>query len=560
MAGSVTTLGLGSGLELQNILDQLKEVDQAAIKSKETKKTKLQDKIDAYNSVNAKLFNIKSNALSLSLESDFIKTSVSVSDEDIASVTANDGIAAESFDLNVTKKARYNSWQTVGVDSGSSPFYPAPKSGIASAEESVTTTGQTYDILYGAAESQQAISVSVDSGQSLTQIAEAINDSENNKDDDGTQLVNASVEKNDDDEYYIRLSAVAGGDSVDEQVSLAGFDYMQADTTFSISRADDEDPMYVSLAPGATYSDTVAAINAGTGNPGVTATLVDTGQGDAPYRLTLTSDDTGEKARITVSENLPITELNGADGDSLNSAFTVNGVEYQRQTNDAITDVVSGVTLNLKKTGETTIGIQKDTEAVKENITALVENFNELLSTIAEESGDTDIDNDNDTGAPLENDYTITGMISTFKNQFTTTINVPSEFTSLMDIGLGLNQDGTFSLDEDKLDQALASNADAVTALFIGNEDSGITGLGDILNDGITDMVSSTGVVTTAIDETEARITRLTEDIETTTEQLDKRYETMTETFIRLDTTIQQLNSQSAYMESMIESFNKTTE
>ena len=558
MAGSITTLGLGSGLELQSILDQLKEVDQAAIQSKETQKTALQDKIDAYNNVNAKLFNLKSNALSLSLESDFLKTSVSVSDEEVLSTTANDGIAAESFDLNVTKKARYNSWQTVGVESGTSPFYLAPQSGIAGAEESVTTTAQTYDILYGAAESQQAISVSVDAGQNLTQIAEAINDSENNKDDDGTQLVKASVEKNDNNEYYIRLSAVAGGDSVDEQVSLAGFDYIKPDTTFSISRADNEDPMYVSLAPGATYSDTVAAINAGTGNPGVTATLVDTGQGDAPYRLTLTSNDTGEKARITVSDNLPMTQVNGADGDSLNSAFTVNGVEYQRQTNDAITDVISGVTLNLKKTGETTIGIQKDTETVKENITALVENFNELLSTIAEESGDTDIENDTD--APLENDYTITGMVSTIKNLFTSSVNLSSEFTSLMDIGLGLNQDGTLSLDEDKLDQTLASNADGVTALFIGKEDSGIKGLGDILNDGITDMVSSTGIVTTGIDEAESKMTRLTEDIETATEQLDKRYETMTESFTRLDTYIQQLNAQSAYMESMIESFNNTTE
>lgn len=560
MTGSITTLGLGSGLDLQDILDQLKDVDKATITAKETKKTELQDKINAYNGVNAKLFTLKSSALSLSLESDFLKTSVSVGDEDVASATANDGIAATSFDLNVTQKARYSSWQTVGVENKTSPFYLAPESGIASAEESVTTTSQTYDILYGAAESQQTISVSVDSGQNLTQIAESINNSENNKDDDGTQLVQASLEKNDDDEYYIRLSAVAGGDSVDEQVSLTGFDYIQADTTFSISRADNEDPMYVSLAPGATYSDVVTAINEGTGNPGVTATLVDTGQEDAPYRLTLTSDDTGEKARITVSENMPMTQVNGADGDSLNSAFTVNGVEYQRQTNDAITDVISGVTLNLKKTGETTVGIQKDTEAVKENITALVENFNELLSTIAEESGDTDIDTENDTGAPLENDYTITGMISTLKNLFTSTVNLPSEFTSLMDIGLEVNQDGTLSLDEDELDQALASNPDAVTALFIGNEDSGITGLGDILNDGITDMVSSTGVVTTGIDEAEVKMTRLTKYIETATEQLDKRYETMTENFTRLDTYIQQLNSQSAYMEAMIESFNKTTE
>ena len=115
--GSITTLGLGSGLELQSILDQLKEVDKTQITRKENTKTSLQKEIDAYNSVNAKLFAMKSDALSLSLESDFLKNTVTVTDEEIASATVNDGISAASFSLEVTQKARYNSWQTVGVES-----------------------------------------------------------------------------------------------------------------------------------------------------------------------------------------------------------------------------------------------------------------------------------------------------------------------------------------------------------------------------------------------------------------------------------------------------------
>ena len=40
-SGSVTSLGLGSGLELQDILDQLREVDKAPIDIKEAKKQSL---------------------------------------------------------------------------------------------------------------------------------------------------------------------------------------------------------------------------------------------------------------------------------------------------------------------------------------------------------------------------------------------------------------------------------------------------------------------------------------------------------------------------------------
>lgn len=555
--GSITTLGLGSGLELQNILDQLKDADRASISNKESQRTSLQTKIDAYNSVNAKLLNIKSDALSLSLESDFLKTSVTTSDEEIATITANDGIAATTFDLELTQKARFNSWQSAGVESASSVIYPAPESGIATPTESVTTASQTYDILYGSAGEQSTISVTVASGQSLEQIAQAINTAESNTDGDGGTLVTATVAAN-NGEYYIRLSATGGGDSVEEQVELSGFDYIKTDTIIGIARADSADAMYVSLSPGTTYSDVVTRINNGTGNPGVTAALIDTGDGSNPYKLTLTSNATGEDHRISI-QNLSLTEVNGAGGDSLNAHFTVNGVSYQRQSNDAIKDVVSGVTINLKKAGQTSVGVQQDSEAVKENVLSLVENFNELITLIQGDAGDEETQEDADDN-PLDGDYTISGLSSRLRNLFTTSVDIATAYKSLGDIGLEVNRDGTLTLNEETLDQALASDYDAVTNLFIGNEDADVTGLGDLLNDAITDMVSATGAVTTEIDEAETRMARLDQDIETATEQLDKRYETLTQSFVRLDSYIRQLNAESAYLSSMIESFNKTNE
>jgi flagellar hook-associated protein 2 len=557
--GSITTLGLGSGLELQNILDQLKDADRASITAKENQKTQLQEKITAYNQVNAKLFNIKSDTLSLSLESDFLKTSAQVSDEEVATASANDGIAAASYDLEVTRKARYNSWQSVGVENRNAVIYTAPETGITNPTESFTTESQTYDILYGAAESQQTISVTVGAGSSLEQIADAVNTSDANQDADGKPLVRASLAEN-NGQYYIRMSAVAGGDSVDEQVSLSGFDYIKTDTTFSVARTDNDDPMYISLAPGATYSQTVDAINSAADNPGVTAAIIDTGTSEDPFRLTLTSNATGENRRIAV-QNLPMTEVNGADGDSLNAAFTVNGVSYQRQSNEAINDVISGVTLNLKKTGESTVAVQKNTDVVKDKILSLVDNFNDLISLVKGEQTDTETtDAEDDTANPLENDYTINSMTSKLQTLFTTATDISSAYKSLADIGLEINRDGTLAMDEDTLDQALASDPDGVFQLFVGDADAGVSGLGNLLNDGITDMISASGVVTTEINEAETRMDRLDKQIETATIQLDKRYETMTASFVRLDSYIQQLNAESEYMQSMIDSFKKTTE
>lgn len=559
--GSITTLGLGSGLDLQNILDKLKAADKVSITKKETQKTDLKKKIDAYNSVNAKLFNLKSDALSLSLESDFLKNKVSVSDEDIASAISDDGIAATTFSLNITQKAQYNSWQTVGVASKSSVIYTEPETGITDADTDVTAQAETMSIMYGSAGDQQTISIDLISGLSLNEIADTINSSENNTNTDGDQLVNASVEEN-DGEYYIRLSAIAGGDAVSEQINLSGFDYVKADTTISIARADNEDPMYLSLAPGTTYTETTALINSAAGNPGVTAAIIDTGATTDPYRLTLTSDDTGEKSRISI-QNLPMTEVNGANGDSLNASFSINGIDYQRQTNVAIDDVISGVTLTLKKTGETTVSIQKNTDTVKDTILSLVKNYNDLFSKIME-SGDESSDSTDTTKTPdvnpLQDEYNAKSIINKLKSLFSTSIDASFQYKNLTDIGLAINRDGTMSFDKTKLDQAIASDPDAIAKLFIGDADNKITGLGDILNNGINDLISSTGIVSTEIDEAETKMSRMEADIKTATEQLNKRYDIMTSSFVRLDTYIRQLNAESTYMQNVIASFNKTSD
>lgn len=558
--GSITTLGLGSGLELQSILDQLKEADKTQITRKENTKISLQKEIDAYNSVNAKLFAMKSDALSLSLKSDFLKNTVTVTDEEIASATVNDGISASSFSLEVTKKARFNSWQTVGVASPDALISTEPETGITSLEDAVTTQAESMEILYGAAGTQQSINISLDSGLSLSDIADAINTSDANENDAGQTLVTASVQKN-GDQYYLRLSAADGGNSADSQIDLTGFDYIKEDSIISISRADDEEPMFLSIPPGTTYEETAELINSATDNPGVKATVVDTGEGTDSYRLTLTSKASGEDHRISI-QNLPMTEVNGADNDSLNAHFTIDGISYQRQTNDAITDVVSGATLNLKKIGESSVSIQKNTDTIKETILSLVSKFNDLVNEI---KGTTTTDETEDTTTeteenPLSESYTAKSMLTKLKTLMSTSMNTSSQYGSLADIGLEINRDGTMAFDEDLLDQTLAANPDAVTTLFIGDTDAGITGMGDIINDGITAMVNSSGIVSTEISEAETRMERLNKDILTATEQLDKRYQTMTNDFVRLDSFVRQINSESSYMQSMIDSFNKTTE
>ncbi len=555
--GSITSLGIGSGLDLQNILDKLRAVDESVINSKRAKKTEFQETINAYNGVNARLFTMKSDALNLSLQSNFIKTASSVTNEDILNATVVNGIEESSYTIDFTQKAQLNSWESASVSSKNDIMFSEPVTGIATSDEIVTTISETMSIYYGETGIEQQIDINLNSGLSLAEIVEQINLSDNNKDSSGTQLVQASLKLSSDEEYYITLSAVSGGTSLDSQVTVdAGFsgNYATPDTLVSITQ--NEISMYFSTAAGSTYQQVADLINDSSVNTGVTAAIIDNGDGTNPYQLTLTADDTGEDARITMT-NLTLTEITGAAAASLDAMLTVNGIVYRRQSNSAINDIITGVTLNLKTVGETTININSEMSSVKKDIVSLVDGFNDLILYIKGSNDDTDNTSNNKGNQYLSNSNDVNRMISQVKSLISTIIDVDSAYASLANLGLEVNKDGTLKLDEVVLNQAITTNPEAVTSLFIGDSDEDVTGLGDLINDSLKNMLSDQGMVATEINTLTIRSVRVDKDIETATEQLDKRYELMAEEFARLDSYIRQLNSESAYMTSMFDSLTK---
>ena len=651
--GSITSLGIGSGLDLQNILEQLKGVDETRITAKKNKKTAIQTQMDAYNKVNAKLFSIKSDALNLSLSSNYLANSVSVTAEDVISATVGDGYERSSNSIEVTQKAQRNSWQSTGVASRTGIMFAAPASGITDSDttaaisqnETLTIDYGTYSgittgnsIAAGATDAsfaingtnigvvnildkdsdhalmtainlktdehgvtatvdadgkltltskdhskidvtmdagttavfgggtmvntgQKQINVSLTSGMTLAQIEEAINNSANNKDADGKKLVTASYKRGNDGNYYIRLAATSGGNTKDSEINVSGFNWVAADTTVAIGQ--DKTTMYLSVPPGTTYEGMTNLINGSKNNPGVTAAMINNGNALNPYQFTLTSNETGEDARISLSNLGNLSEVTGAGGVSLNAEFTVNGISYSRQSNTAIKDVITGVSLDLKKIGESTLNIDVNHDTVKKDILSMVEGFNDVISYLrgtqdTESEDATDDTNDADTDNPFEGSTSANRIINQLKSAFTSILNLNTGYKSLTDLGLTIDRTGTISIDEKALDEAIANNPDALKSLFLGDSEKEVTGLADIINDTLINMVSSTGIAGTEIDQAKTKLTTLDSDIEAETERLDKKYETMAREFARLDTYISQLTSQGNAMKSMIDAFSKT--
>ncbi|MDF7800896.1 flagellar filament capping protein FliD [Pontiellaceae bacterium B1224] len=62
--------------------------------------------------------------------------------------------------------------------------------------------------------------------------------------------------------------------------------------------------------------------------------------------------------------------------------FTVNGISVVRSSNDKLTDVIEGLTLNLKGVGSSTLDIHADRDSVKTAISEFVENYNALATVV----------------------------------------------------------------------------------------------------------------------------------------------------------------------------------
>lgn len=676
--GSITSLGLGSSLDLQTMLDTQREADEAINDLKVTEVEEQTAVEESLNTVLNDLLSMKTSSLSLSLSSNYLYRSVTVSDSDLITATAVDGTDTGSHRVETSRLATASTYVSEGTSSETASVYvPTVQESTAGFADTdiVLADGETLDIEYGPEDDPQTFTITgTTGGMTAAELVSAINSDTGNQDDDGNALVTASTYTDDDGTTSIRIEAASGETGEDNRVSVSGsdssFGFAAPVSELSFTTGDGE--VYTISIPAETTLEGLAErINEDEDNPGVTATVIDTGTGDNPYQLVLTADDSGEDNRITIisePSGLALTETNGsgysmtgdsaisfdtdvtidttnntivfqedtgdgygdtltaeiAAGDydtaeeladavelalenesslngegkdyqveidedtgemtiseagtleglnimwedasstasatlgfsetqeitpassSLNAEITVDGISYQRQENTSLTDVISGVTLSLYSTGVTTVSVSVSTGTVEDAITSLVETYNTLIAEIDEND---DYDEDTETWGTLAQSSTARLLEQALQSLFSTTISTGGSITSLIDLGIEFEDDGTLTLDADTLSEQLLDNFEDVQDLLLGTDTE--TGLADLLNDAIGNYALSDGYISTEIDMIDETISRLEESYEDQLAIIDKKYETMATEYAALDTYLAELESMQSYVETM---------
>lgn len=227
----------------------------------------------------------------------------------------------------------------------------------------------------------------------------------------------------------------------------------------------------------------------------------------------------------------------------------LDGVTLTRSTN-SISDAIDGVTMNLLKASPgttTTLSVSNDRSAVKTSIEALVKAYNDFNTGIR---GLTAVDTEAKSVGVLTGDATARSIQSQMRNAFGTLISSFGGVSSLSEIGITFNRDGSLSLNSVKLEGALNDPDKKVAEFFAGTD--GAKGFATLLNERIGDYLKAGGVLdsrTEGINDSIKSLDRQRETLARRLETIEKRYRAQ---FTALDALVGSMTQTSNYLQQQL--------
>lgn len=464
---TISSIGIGSNLQLSDLLDQLQKAEQAPLDAINTQAKSYQTKLSAYSQVQSVLSAYQAAANKLSDAATFGAVKATVGTPDVMSVAT------------------------------------APKAVPGNYSITVNTLATAQSLVSG----------------------------------------NVTDQK----------SAIGGGELL--------FDFGEALATGGASTSTKK----VTIPAGSSLEGMRDAINKA--GIGVTASIVNDGSA-SPYRLVLTSEKTGTQATMRVSStdaalnNVVAFDPAAAAGVNkmeqkvppANATLKINGIDVVSQSNSVV-DAAQGVTMNLAKTGTTSLVVTRDNEAIKASVQAFVTAYNNIQNTA---KSLTAFDTKAGTSAALTGDGTLRSIQSSLRSMLGgATDDSNGGKITLIDVGIAFDKDGTMKLDDAKLTKALNNNLGGVTALFSSTTGSG--GIGKQASAYIDSLSKTDGALKVAQDGITKTLKDLEKDYTRVQDRVTATVDRYKAQFTQLDLAVAQMNRTSSYLTQQFNALNNST-
>lgn len=287
-------------------------------------------------------------------------------------------------------------------------------------------------------------------------------------------------------------------------------------------------------------------INSDANNFGVTANIINSANGPI---LVFNSDITGDGNTLVVTNNdvsLNAISTNLTTPISANSASVdIDGITVTSESN-TFTNTIQDVTFTLltDTVSSVDLDIAADTDGVKDAIQAFVDAIN-AFQTTAQSLGQ----NSESVRGELAGDATlrilVSQVVSTIQDSIT---GLTGNYTSLNSIGVSFDEFGKLEINNDALDNVIATDFDAIGSIFATNTE----GVSLKLQDLIDDYNGSGGILKireTSLNEQQRRIENDRLNFEFRITQIESQ---LREKFGAMDALVATFNSTGAFLSAQL--------
>lgn len=306
-------------------------------------------------------------------------------------------------------------------------------------------------------------------------------------------------------------------------------------------------------------------------NAGVTATVMTDSNGsrlvlkgatgvDNSFTLTQETTDTADAnlQRFIYDGSGTSTTMTQTQS-AQNAVIKLDGVQMEYADN-VVTDAIPYLRIDLNKAspGTTvTLATNEPTSSISSLLSDFVSAYNTLRSSL--NSASAAGTSTTDAGA-LVNDSSIRDMKTRLEQLTTTTLATTGTYHTLSDIGVSTNQDGTLSLDTDKLAAAFQADPTGVTQMINPTTSSATNpGLAQVVSNIKDTLEGDNGALTLSQKRYEALATDYADQLDKLDQQMTD-YETRLNTiYSNLDSKLTALKATQTYLQQQIDAWNNTS-
>lgn len=355
--------------------------------------------------------------------------------------------------------------------------------------------------------------------------------------------------------------------------------------TFTLTNGLGEDTVIAVDATNNSLLGLAAAINEQSAATGVKAAIINDGTSASPYRLVFTGVDSSTS--FTVASNLvaddgltPIAIATTQTQTAQQAQVMVDGIEVVSNSN-TINGAIAGVTLNLNAVSEqltpaeegppaipavyqnSLLEVKPDSSALKEKLTTFVTSYNKVMDWIKsgyeiKNETKTDSEKPEDVkllGAVLRGDSSINSVKRGLQSVLSSLINTSGSISTLAELGITTQRDGTLYQNNSKMDAALKDNFDGVVSLLAGADN--IDGVMKKFNYFLMEQTSGTnGIYAGKKKSYDLSVKRIDDQILNMEARMTQREASLRAQYTAMENLVSGLNAQGTFLTQQMDMLN----